>query len=378
PPFAVFPSAYAFPIPQQLFTFTRGQASIDPDLRSPYVYNYTFPYQRELWNNSAIEARYVGNRGHTLSRFFNLNEVNIFENGFLQEFKNAQQNLAINLANSRTGFANNGLPGQVTLPIFDAAFGARGSVPAVPAASGYTNNTFVTQLQQGQAGRLANSLAGNSIYLCAMTGNVLPECGRRGYNASGPYPINFFQANPFAAGSTMRLLSDESSSKYDALQLQFRQRPQAGMSFTVNYTYGKARTDRFPVSADNTADYITLRDKGLNWGPTAYDLRHNFQTYGTYDLPVGKGKRFDISNNVLDQAFGGWSTSAIVRIQTGRPFLLTSGRQTFNNQDAGVVLNGITVKDLQKMVNVRPGTNGNVFFFDSQLIGADGRANPQL
>src|SRR5262249_30100806 len=68
----------------------------------------------------------------------------------------------------------------------------------------------------------------------------------------------------------------------------------------------------------------------------------------------------------------------IVRVQTGRPFLLTSGRQTFNQQDGGVVLNGITVNDLQKMVNVRPGANGNVFFFDAALIGADGRANPQL
>jgi hypothetical protein len=224
---------------------------------------------------------------------------------------------------------------------------------------------------------VANTLAGNSIYLCAMTGNALPECARRGYNAAGPYAINFFQANPFAAGSTMRLLSDESSSKYDALQLQFRQRYNAGLTLTVNYTYGKARTDRYPVSADNTADYITLRDKSLNWGPTAYDVRHNFQTYWTYDLPFGKDRHFGIDNAVLNEVFGGWSASGIVRIQTGRPFLLTSGRQTFNQQDAGVILNGITVNELQKLVKVSPGTNGNVLFLDPKLIGSDGRTNPQ-
>jgi hypothetical protein len=69
------------------------------------------------------------------------------------EFKNAQRNLAINAANSVTSFANNGLPGQVALPLFDAMFGARGSQPALPAAQGYANGTFINNLNLGEAGR---------------------------------------------------------------------------------------------------------------------------------------------------------------------------------------------------------------------------------
>lgn len=378
PPFSVFPTVFAFPIAQSLLTFSRGYASIDPNISTPYVLNWTFGYQRELWRDAAVEARYVGNHGEKLWRSYNLNETNIIENGFLQEFRNAQRNLDINLANGRTGFANNGLAGQAALPIFDAAFGARGSQAALPAGSAYTNATFVTQLQQGQAGRLANSMAGGSQYLCRMVGNGLPGCTTLGYNASGSYPINFFQANPFAAGSAVRLLTDEASSKYDALQLQFRQRFRNGVSLTANYTYGKARTDRYAASASSEVDYFTLRDKSLNWGPTVYDLRHTFQSYWTYELPFGQGRRFGIDNSELNQVLGGWAASGILRIQTGRPFLLTSGRQTLNQQDAGVVLNGISVKELQKMVNVRPGPDGNVFFFDPQLIGADGRANLQF
>ena len=74
----------------------------------------------------------------------------------------------------------------------------------------------------------------------------------------------------------------------------------------------------------------------LDWGPTAYDLRHTFQTYWTYDLPFGKDRAVSIDNALLDQIFGGWSASGVVRVQTGRPFLLTSGRQTLNQEDAGV------------------------------------------
>ena len=382
PAFVRTPTEFVFPLAMSSFTFNRGFATTDPDLKTPYIYNWTIGLQREVGRNAALEVRYVGNRGNDLWRFYNINETNVIENNFLQEFRSAQQNLQINVANGRTGFANNGLAGQVALPIFETAFGPRGTRPAVAATSGFNSATFITQLQNGEAGRLANTLAGaganNFVYLCAMVGNTLPGCASRGYDAPGPYPINFFQANPHSAGNAARLLTNDSSTKYDALQLQYRQRyGNSGLTVTANYTYGKARTDRYPVSADLTQDFRTLRDKDLEWGPTAYDLRHIFQTYWTYELPFGKGRQFNIDNNLLDQIVGGWSFSGIARIQTGRPFLLTSGRQTLNQQDAGVILNGITVDELQEMISGRPGPAGNLFFLDEKLIGADGRANPQ-
>ena len=307
--------------------------------------------------------------------------MNIFENGFLDEFRHAQRNLEINVANGRTGFANTGLPGQFALPIFEAAFGPRGSQGALATGSSYTNGTFLTQLQQGQAGAMANTMAGangTNLYLCRLVWNALPACDTLGYNAPGVQPINFFQANPFAAGNAVRLLTDEARSKYDSLQMQFRQRYHNGISLTANYTYGKARTDRYADSASGVVDYRTLRDKSLNWGPDVYDIRHTFQTYWTYELPIGSNRTVNIDNAWLNQIAGGWAVNGIVRMQTGRPFLLTSGRLTVNQRDAGVVLNGITVKELRDMVEVRPGPNGNVYVFPEELIGSDGRANPQL
>ncbi len=382
PAFTENPATFAFPVPMSGLTFNRGYATYDPDIQTPTIYNWTFGYQRELWRNAALEVRYVGNRGRNIWRSYDLNEVNIIENGFLDEFRNAQRNLAINVANGRTGFANTGLPGQSPLPIFETAFGPRGSQPALGAGASFNSTAFITQLQQGQAGALANTLAGsggqNFQYTCRLVGNNLPGCASRGYNAPGSYPINIFQANPFAAGNSVRLLTDEASTEYDALQLQFRQRPFAGASLTVNYTFGKADTDRYEINTTTVMDYRTMRDKSLNWGPTAYDLRHIFQGYGTYELPFGRDRRYPIDNAVLDQILGGWSTSGILRIQSGRPFLLTSERNTLNQEDAGVILNGITVADLQKMVKVSPATNGFVYYLDQRLIGPDGRANPEF
>jgi hypothetical protein len=85
-----------------------------------------------------------------------------------------------------------------------------------------------------------------------------------------------------------------------------------------------------------------------------------------------------IGNRVLDAIAGGWVLGGILTAQSGSPFRLSSGRNTVNGQDSGVVLmNGLTVKDLQKMIKVSPGPGFARYWIDPKLIGPDGRADPQ-
>jgi hypothetical protein len=170
-------------------------------------------------------VRYLGNRADKLWHSFSLNEVNVFENGFLAEFKNAQANLAINEAAGSTGFSNQGRPGQIALPIFDAAFGARGAATALPGAQAYTNTTFISDLRNGEAGRLAGRLATSATYLCRMVGSTFSPCvsAGRNFTAPGPYAMNFFQVNPYAV-SGLTVVDDDGWSDYHAMQLQLRRR----------------------------------------------------------------------------------------------------------------------------------------------------------
>src|SRR5262249_40453 len=308
---------------------------------------------------------------------FNLNEVNTIENGFAKEFKNAQANLAINAANGITSFANNGFPGQVPLPIFDAMFGARGSQPALPASQGYTNGTFINNLNLGEAGRLAQSLASNINYACRLYGATFGPCATRGYNAPGPYPINFFYVNPFATGGNLQLVDDGSYTRYNAMQLQLRRRYSQGVTATVNYTLGYNKADTWADNATQTANYSTLRDRTRNYGPSPFDVRHVLQTYGTYDLPFGHDRHYDLHNPVLNAIAGDWVIGGILTAQSGSPFRLSSARQTLNQEDGGVVLApGVSVKDLQKLIGNYPGPGVNRYYIDPKVIGPDGRANP--
>jgi hypothetical protein len=350
---------------------------MDPKLRAPYVQTWSIGVQREIPGGAVLEVRYAGNHGMRLWHGYNVNEVNIFENGFLGQFQAAQQNLAINQTNGRGAtFANNGLSGQVATPIFDTAFNG------LTTAQGYNNATFVSYLNTGQAGAMATSIAQNATYFCRMVGNAFGPCASRGFNAPGAYPINFFVLNPYIFGGTSptgtpnaNLLSDNSFSNYNALQVEIRKRYARGLTLNLNYTWSHSLTDRYNKNVDGISNFTTLRDRALDRAPSPWDLRHVVQAFGTYDLPFGKGRRFAIHNSVADAVAGGWTLGSVFRFQTGLPFKLSGGQLTVNQQDAGV--NALVSADtLQSNVGVYHSGNPFVYFVNPALIGADGRANP--
>src|SRR4029079_19813075 len=123
-PFFVSPATYQDVIPESqetFFGYWSGVNGLNQHIRQPYVMSWNFGIQRALGRSNVLEVRYLGNRSVHQWIVTNPNEVNIFENGFLAEFKQAQQNLAIyeqstgcNLPNSNIpcSFGNNGYAGQ--------------------------------------------------------------------------------------------------------------------------------------------------------------------------------------------------------------------------------------------------------------------------
>ncbi len=123
PPLLQTPATYQTTIPQSALFFQSagGPAAINPYIKQPYTESYTLGFQRQITHSSAIEIRYVGDR--TIHDWLNLNynEVNGLNNGFLQDFTAAQQNLAINTAAGKTGDFTPYAGGKAT-PILSAAF----------------------------------------------------------------------------------------------------------------------------------------------------------------------------------------------------------------------------------------------------------------
>lgn len=355
-----------------------GMNVYNPNLHAPYVQSWTVGIQRQLTNNMALEIRYVGNHGVGLWEQADLNETNIFENNFLQEFKNAATNL--NICNStpgcKSGFANAGLAGQVAVPIMTAAF--TGSQTGSQSNKFFTNATFTRDLSLGLAGSFANSLAKSGLsFICNMAGtgiNGFPasECPSSATPAGAGFPKNFFVTNPDATGGSF-VLYNGGQSTYNALQVVFRRRLSAGLQFDASYSFSKSLTNQYASSSSSFFQFSTLRNPNLDKGPAPFDIRHSFKMEALWAFPFGPGHRLTTNNGFVNRLIGGWEFNSINRWQTGRVNKLTGGLGgTFNGNDGGVILSGMSVNQLQSQLGVIKG-NGQVLYFPSGLLDSKGQ-----
>ncbi len=327
-------------------------ADFDPHLRIGYVQSWDVGFQRELTRDTVLEIRYVGNHGTDLWRQINLNEINIFENGFLNEFKIAQNNLAIanglSVAQLATtplsqlkviNYGNSGLPGQAPIPIIQTALAT------------VTDTTTFNQLAQGQAGALANAIATNATRMARLT-------------AAGK-PANFFQVNPGITSGASLLEVNGGDSHYNGLQIEVRRRMSKGLLLQGSYVWSHAISNEFSNGVGGS--YTTLRNYALDKGPSPYDIRQAVKLNWIYELPFGHGRRY-LSNyhGFVGKALEGWEIASVARVQTGSPIRILSARNTFNynnqltnNDDSGVVLHNITASQLQDMMSITKSTNAN-------------------
>jgi hypothetical protein len=366
-----FPESRTFPIPLSLGQFRFWSVNAyGENIRTPYVQQWSFGIQREIMRDTVLEFTYVGNRGVKLFRQIQINEVNVFENGFLQEFLAAQNNLTIARqmfgAGSSRGenFSFQRLAGQVNLPIMETAWGGFRSPQ-------FRNADFIAALDNGEAGRLANTLATTASFFERLV-------------AAG-YPPNFFIANPGAATGGSFLMFNGGDSTYHALQVEFRRRLSRGLLVQANYTFSKALSNLQNVSSVVFQNYRTIRNPALDKGLSPFDINHAFKANWIWELPFGPGQRWGSSSDVVNKLIGGWEFHGLTRIQSGAPFQLTSGRLTFNagiggGHDPGVILkNGLTREQLQKMLKIRKTPDGLVFFFPEQLVNpVSGLANSEF
>ncbi|HEX8476020.1 MAG TPA: carboxypeptidase-like regulatory domain-containing protein [Pyrinomonadaceae bacterium] len=323
----------------------------DPKLDTGLVHSFTLGFQREIFKNTVVEARYVGTRSRGMWRRFSLNEINVVENGFLDEFRQAQANLAANMAAGRGNtFAYFG-PGSGTAPLPNILAFVSG-IPTAQAgdASLYTSSQFTN------AARLA-ALSPNNANPIGLA-NTLNTTFLPNAVAAG-LPQNFFVVNPGKLGGAS-LTANDTNTWYDALQLEFRRRFSNGLLVQANYTFSKSLTNFFASSQTSFSQPLTLRaeNEQLERFRAPQDLRHSFKVNFIAELPFGSGKRFlEGSNGLVDRLVGGWAVHGTGRIQSGRPF-----------QFGNVQLVGMTAKELQESINIRKHADGTVTYLPDDII----------
>jgi hypothetical protein len=350
PPFTANPvtgvSLPSEPVYPAVGGITDPANTFSPDMKTGHVKSWTFSVQRELTSNMVVEFRYVGNRGDNLWRQYNLNEINVLENGFLNEMQLAQQNLLANVAAGRgLQFRYQG-PGTGTFPLPNILGYFTGKNPttagncnslatcnALYSGTLWANATFTTAL---------NPLSSNLLGFAGVIGGTANESLFNPNRIAAGIPINFFFVNPGKRGGAF-LFTNEGETTYDGLTIEFRRRFSRGLLVQSSYTFSKALSNMYASNSDLFDQPATLRKELDNRrGVTPFDITQAFKTNFIYELPVGRGQHFlGGVSGWADKLLGGWGFNGNIRIQSGSPFSL-----------GNVQLVGMTAKDLQNAIGV--------------------------
>jgi len=322
--------------------------AIDPDIKVPAWHEFSLGIQREIGFQTAIEIRYVHARSNSLVRGLDLNQLNIFSNGFLADFNRARNNIAL--------YGNGGVNCTVTtttpscqpLQLLNTApFGGS----TAPALTG-TSNAAATMRAAIISG-IPGDLALNYLTLFGLGNSVL-------LNNPNTGAVDF--------------LTNSSKTRYNALQAEIRRRFSDGLTFQANYTFQKTLTDAPGTGQTRFEPLINNATPGLEYAIADSDTTHVINFNAIYELPFGKGKTFfSDSNGLVDRLIGGWQLTGIVRSSSGSPFSITDPRGTLNRGGRSTRQTAFTTltKDQLRALVGTFRTPCGIFFIDPQVINLD-------
>ena len=354
-----------------------------PDLKVGHIDSWTLSFQRELTTNTVLEIRYIGNRGKDLWRQYDLNELNITENGVFAEWRLAQQNMLANIAANRCqpgvthtrslSSATNPATGQPFVPggptyvagcqANFAFFGAGTGTSPLPISLGYfSGSTAATN-----PGAYTNANFRSTTFTNTMNplnpapltfGNNLSNTSfdNRRTGANALFPYNHFLVNPGKRGGAF-IVDNSGESYYDAMTIELRRRMSAGLLIQANYTFGKALGNTYASSSAVFDQPTTLRNPNLRRNVAPFDITHSLKANFIYELPVGNGRRFmSGANGWVNHLLGGWGFNGNIRIQSGNPFSL-----------GNVQLVGMDRKELQEAVGIYRDPDGFIYVFPKDI-----------
>lgn len=327
----------------QPLTLSGVSNTIDDKMRTPYSHALSFSIARELPGNLVVEGAWVGRRGIKLpiardfampadfvdpisgmsafeaARLFiqaAIDGVALADIGLIPFWENLFPSFGPSGVNGGClgwGVLGSGCGFSATQVAYDYVMGYHG----LGGSPGFGTSTVWEDIDRFQFPAMLNCPAGTDE-----DGDGFPDC-RFAF-----FPGQFVQ---------LRGLTGIARSEYSALQLSVRKRYSHGLLFNLNYTWSHSldhasvpeRSGTFGsiIGAGYSGFMINSWDLSQAYGDSDFDMRHQFNSHWTYELPVGRGKPWGSGiAGWANQIVGGWSLSGIFRANSGLPLTVINGR----------------------------------------------------
>jgi hypothetical protein len=169
---------------------------------------------------------------------------------------------------------------------------------------------------------------------------VLPSGAIAKPGQVGTVGTDLFIGNNIVNSGYIGATTSNSDSSYNSLQAVLKKNMSNGLEGQVAYTYSKCLTNSPGFFGTGTwggngsqtsmglPGWQNIYDPRSDWGPCYYDETHILTNYVTYQLPVGRGKKYGNSMNpVLNAVAGNWEVGGIITWHTGNAVTPTIGFQ---------------------------------------------------
>jgi hypothetical protein len=272
PPYALPPQINPSFQNNQTVDFWNGRDAV----RAPENITWTMSIQRQLSQNTVLEIAYNASVGtHLPANLLNFNQIpQAVYNGLVSRYGATQ--------------ANNILRAQITS---QAAIDAG----IQPPYANFTNASVQLNRTAGQA------LRPFPQYLNIQTG------AREG-DKSG-------------------------HSTYHAMVIKADRRFSSGLMFNWSYAFSKILTDSDSYGVDGAGSQDHY-NRGLEKSIGRDDQTHNLKMNTIFELPFGKGKRWDARNAIVNGIAGGWRLGMIQSYTRGFPIAITRNNPLVNFNSA--------------------------------------------
>jgi hypothetical protein len=319
--------------------------SIDDTLVTPSAHMLNALVARELRGGFAIEGGYIGRFGRDLLiRRDIAMPLNLVDPKSGMDYFTAAQTLI-----RATQAA--GIPAG-------AAFAAYGVVPNIP----YWENLFPGAAGNGitatqMIARAYNRNAPDYITaLYDLDEGCSPSC-----SIYGDFAFFADQYDSLAA------ISSIGRSNYNAMIVTLHKRFSRGYQFDVNYTLSESKDMGSNVERGSafgnfgaggySGFLINSFDPDANYGISDFDVRHQVNVNGIFDLPFGRSRRFGANvNGFVNQFIGDWSIAGLTRWTSGFPFNVQNCRScwptNWNLQGNASLVNPGVLPDTETTKNV--------------------------
>ena len=134
--------------------------------------------------------------------------------------------------------------------------------------------------------------------------------------------LNFFYTPRFSTSGTtggfapIFFSRSDVNANYNGLNLVLERRFAQGFQLTANYRFSKSLDQLSFEGPGFVTNQTYPLDQRQEWGPSDFDVRHNFVLAGIYELPFFRANK----NSWTYKLLGGFEVSGILTRHTGYPF----------------------------------------------------------